>query len=332
MDTCCIVGAGAWGSALAIHLARHDIQVALTGQRPAALRDMAARHENVASLPDCPFPPGLTIEPDLASALHRHHDIILAGASHALPGLMPIMKTHLPAHARIAWAFKGFATPQGMLAHQYLRHTLGSRPYAVFSGPAFARELATGLPCAVALAATERCWGDELAAALHDGRFRVYRSDDLTGIQVGGASKNVIAIACGVADGMRMGASTRATLVTRGLAEMLRLNEALGGSAETLMGLSGLGDLVLTATDNHSRNRRLGLYLGQGWPVPSARAMIGQVTEGYYAARIIHDLALHHGVRMPITSQVTAILHQGHAVMDALATLTAPGQPRQEWP
>ena len=326
------MGAGAWGSALAIHLARHDVRVVLTGQRPAALRDMAARRENVASLPHCPFPPGLTIEPDLSCALHNQHDIILAGSSHALADLVSIMKTHLLAHARIAWAFKGFATPQGLLTHQYLRHALGSRPYAVFSGPVFARELATGLPCAVALAATERCWGDELAAALHDGRFRVYRSDDLTGIQVGGASKNVIAIACGVADGMRLGASTRATLVTRGLAEMLRLNQVLGGAAETLMGLAGLGDLVLTATDNHSRNRRLGLYLGQGWPVASARTMIGQVTEGYYAARIIHDLAQRHGVRMPITAQVCAILYQGLSAMDALATLTTPGQPKQEWP
>ena len=332
MDGCCIVGAGAWGSALAIHLARQGLPVVLTGQRPEALRDMAARRENTASLPGCGFPPCLSIEPDLTCALRMHRDIILAGASHALPGLIPIMRTHLPAHARIAWAFKGLASAEGALVHDYLQDALGVRPYAVFSGPAFAAELAAGLPCAVALAATQQHWGDELAAALHDGRFRVYRSDDLVGIQVGGASKNVIAIACGVADGMCLGASTRAVLVTRGLAEMLRLNEALGGIAETLMGLSGLGDLVLTATDNHSRNRRLGLCLGQGWPVASARAMIGQVTEGYYAASIIHGLALRHGLRMPITAQVAAVLHEGRPVLDALAALTAPGQPRQEWP
>ena len=326
------MGAGAWGSALAIHLARHELPVVLTGQRPGALQTMAMRRENVASLPGRTFPPTLAIEADLALALQNHHNIILAGASHALPALTPILQAHLSTRARLAWAFKGFATPDGMLTHQYLHDALGPRPYAVFSGPAFARELAAGLPCAVTLAATEQSWGDDLSFALHDGRFRVYRSEDLTGIQVGGASKNVIAIACGAADGLHLGASTRAVLVTRGLAEMLRLNEALGGISETLMGLSGLGDLALTATDNHSRNRRLGLYLGQGWPVASARAMIGQVAEGYHAARIIHGLAQRHGVRMPITAEVAAVLHEGRPVLDALATLTAPGQPRREWP
>jgi glycerol-3-phosphate dehydrogenase (NAD(P)+) len=229
---------------------------------------------------------------------------------------------YISSEQRIAWATKGFESGSGKLLHEVAQDVFGEqKSLAVISGPTFAKEVAKGLPTAVTVASNDTEFANFLADRLHTETFRVYTSDDIVGVEVGGAVKNVLAIAAGIADGLNFGANARTALITRGLAEIMRLGDALGGQRETFMGLAGLGDLVLTCTDNQSRNRRLGLGLGQGQSLEDALAAIDQVVEGVQTAREVNELAISRGVDMPITHEVYRILYEGEKPRDAVHAL-----------
>jgi glycerol-3-phosphate dehydrogenase (NAD(P)+) len=248
--------------------------------------------------------------------------------SHALRSVLRTLQPHITPATRIIWATKGLEQGTACLPHQIVEEVLGTRAMAALSGPTFAREVAAGLPAAVAVASRDQHFAREVADLFHDGRFRVYTSPDLVGVEVGGAVKNVLAIATGAADGLHFGANSRAALITRGLAEVMRLGLALGGQAATFMGLAGLGDLVLTCTDDQSRNRRLGLGLARGLTSEQAHLEIGQVVEGVQAASAVWTLAQRQGVRMPITEQVYRILYEGLNPLAAVEALTqGPAKP-----
>lgn len=315
-----ILGAGSWGTALAILLAAKGYRIALWGHLPEEIAALSRDRENRAYLPGLPLPQGVIPSPDLDLALEDAQDVILVVPSHAFGALVGQLAPRLATGAGISWATKGFEAGGGRLLHEVAREHLGPRPLAVISGPSFAREVARGLPTAVTIAASEPSYGQHLASCLHGARFRAYTSSDLVGVQVGGAVKNVLAIATGIADGLGFGANTRAALITRGLAEITRLGVALGGRPETFMGLAGLGDLVLTCTDDQSRNRRLGLALARGLSLATARAEIGQEVEGVTTAREVRGLAQRLGIEMPISEQVYGVLFEG--VTPALATQT----------
>ncbi|MBT8419674.1 MAG: NAD(P)-dependent glycerol-3-phosphate dehydrogenase, partial [Gammaproteobacteria bacterium] len=242
-----VLGAGAWGTAIAILLARNEEPTILWSWEPEHARALHEDRVNQRFLPNSPFPPMLSIAGDLADALSRAQDILLAVPSHAFRGVLEAAAPMFTGNVRIAWATKGFEPGTGRLLHQVVQDIAGpNTPAAVLSGPTFATEVAKGLPTAVTIASTHPVFACDLATRLHNRRFRVYTSRDIVGVQVGGAVKNVLAIAAGIADGLGFGANTRAALVTRGLAELMRLGVALGGKHDTFMGLAGLGDLVLT--------------------------------------------------------------------------------------
>ena len=242
--------------------------------------------------------------------------------SHAFRSVLTAVKPLLREDARILWATKGLESGSGKLLHEVTGEVLGEAiPMAVVSGPTFAREVAEGLPTAVTVASSDAQFAEDIAERLHSKAFRAYTNEDVAGVEVGGAVKNVLAIAAGIADGLGYGANARTALITRGLAEIMRLGEVLGGHRETFMGLAGLGDLVLTCTDNQSRNRRLGLALGKGESMEEALAHIDQVVEGVQTAREVHDLALSQGVDMPITEQVFNVLYEGTTPKQAVQAL-----------
>ncbi len=322
-----VLGAGSWGTALAIQLARGNHPVLLWGQDPGKIRQMREKRENSPYLPGIRLPANILPESDLQLVVRHCDDILVVVPSHAFRDTLRAVAPHLAATTRIAWATKGLEPGSHKLLGDVARETVGERrALAVISGPTFAREVALGLPTAVTIAANDEPFARYLADRLHSGRFRPYTSRDMTGVSVGGAVKNVLAIAAGIADGLGFGANTRSALITRGLAEMMRLNSALGGARETLMGLAGLGDLLLTCTDDQSRNRRFGLYLGQGKSIAAARARIDQVIEGIQTAQEIQALAEHHAVEMPITEQVYRVLHRGQTPEAAVESLLARGQ------
>jgi glycerol-3-phosphate dehydrogenase (NAD(P)+) len=231
------------------------------------------------------------------------------------------IKPHLSPDTRIAWASKGFEMATGMLPHQVARQVLGDRPGAVLSGPTFAKEVGAGLPTAMTVASADEGFAKELALRLSSLSFRAYTQVDIMGVEVGGAVKNVIAIGSGIADGMGYGANTRVALITRGLAEMMRLGVKLGAARETFMGLAGLGDLVLTCTDDQSRNRRFGMALGRGQSISLAQDGIHQVVEGLPAARAVHDVALRLEVDMPICREIYRVMHEAKPVRAAVQAL-----------
>jgi glycerol-3-phosphate dehydrogenase (NAD(P)+) len=242
--------------------------------------------------------------------------------SHAFREVLQRLKPLLRPGQRVAWATKGFEVSTGRLPHDVAAEVLGPGvPTAVLSGPTFAREVGAGLPSAMTVASRDSEYALELARSLSDENFRAYASSDMTGVEVGGAVKNVLAIAAGASDGLGFGANTRVALITRGLAEMMRLGIALDARRETFMGLAGLGDLVLTCTDDQSRNRRCGLLLAAGKTLEQAQAEIGQVVEGVLAARAVHDVAQRKGVDMPICEQVYHVLYEGASARDAVHTL-----------
>lgn len=307
-----VIGAGSWGTALAILLAGNGNPVLLWGNEPAQLVELARRRQNAAYLPGIVFPERLEIAPDLASALARARDVLIAAPSAAFRGVVRAIAAHRPADVRLAWGTKGLEPGRGRLLHELIGEECpGNPPLAVISGPTFAAEVARGLPTAVTVAANDADFAASLSRRLHNDRFRVYTSTDIAGVEIGGAVKNVLAIAAGIADGLGFGANTRAALVTRGLAEITRLGVALGGRRETFMGLAGLGDLVLTCTDDQSRNRRLGLALGRGTSIAQASADIAQVIEGVETAREVATLARARAIDMPIVSEVHCVLHEG---------------------
>ncbi|KMU53619.1 glycerol-3-phosphate dehydrogenase [Serratia marcescens] len=306
-----VIGAGSYGTALAITLARNGHAVVLWGHNPAQIQTLQRDRCNQAFLPDVPFPDTLLLEADLARALAASRDVLVVVPSHVFGDVLRQLKSHLRPDARIVWATKGLEAETGRLLQDVAREALGETiPLAVLSGPTFAKELAAGLPTAIALAATDAQFADDLQQLLHCGKsFRVYSNPDFIGVQLGGAVKNVIAIGAGMSDGIGFGANARTALITRGLAEMSRLGSALGADPSTFMGMAGLGDLVLTCTDNQSRNRRFGIMLGQGKGVQEAQDSIGQVVEGYRNTKEVLALAQRHGVEMPITEQIYQVLY-----------------------
>ena len=314
-----VIGAGSWGTALAIQLARNGHGVRLWGLPQDGLDAMARDRRNDRYMPGVAFPHPLLIQPDMAALLAECRDLLIVTPSHGLRGVFESIRsgTH-----RVAWATKGFEEGSGKLPHEIALETLGKgRSLAALSGPTFATEVAKGLPTALTVAATDPAFGDDLAKALHSPTFRAYTSDDLVGVGVGGAVKNVIAIAAGISDGLGFGANARAALITRGLAEAMRLGTAIGAKPETFLGLAGVGDLVLTCTDDQSRNRRFGLALAAGHGVDDAKKKIGQVVEGAWAARDALTRARAVNVEMPITTQVYRVIYEGVDPKSALKAL-----------
>ncbi|MBS0898813.1 NAD(P)H-dependent glycerol-3-phosphate dehydrogenase [Pantoea sp. Ap-870] len=318
-----VIGAGSYGTALAITLARNGHPVLLWGHNPQNVAQLQADRCNTAFLPDVPFPDNLVPEADLARVVSASRDLLVVVPSHVFGDVLMQLKPLLRADSRIVWATKGLEKETGRLLQDVAREILGdSIPLAVISGPTFAKELAAGLPTAIALAATDAQFADDLQQKLHCGKsFRVYNNPDFIGVQLGGAVKNVIAIGAGISDGIGFGANARTALITRGLAEMSRLGAALGADPTTFMGMAGLGDLVLTCTDNQSRNRRFGMMLGQGESVDEAQRIIGQVVEGYRNTKEVKALAAHVGVEMPITEQIYQVLYCEKSAREAALSL-----------
>lgn len=319
-----VLGAGSWGTALAILLARNGHAVQLWGRDAPFMQTLNATRCNVRFLPEFAFPPLLQPTGDLDQALSETDECLIAVPTHSFHATLEHIARRLAPGRGLAWATKGLEPGSGKLLHHAASELLGAaRPMAVISGPTFAREVARGSPTAVTVAATPPDYARHWAALLHGDNFRAYTCDDITGVEVGGAVKNVLAIAAGIADGLGFGANTRAALITRGLAEMLRLGVALGGKRETFMGLAGLGDLVLTCTDDQSRNRRLGLALARGAALSDALRDIGQIVEGVPTAREITRLAKTHAIDMPISEQVDYVLHDNKNPRAAVQALLA---------
>jgi len=307
-----VLGSGSWGTALAVHLARTGHRTILWGIETDELEAMARERVNRRYLPGVTLPDGLEIEHDFARAVGEAEQLLVVVPSHAFREVLERAKPLLRAGQRVAWATKGFELSTGKLPHEVADEVLGAGvPTAVLSGPTFAKEVGSGLPSAMTVASRDEAYALALARSISDENFRAYASGDMTGVEVGGAVKNVLAIGAGISDGLGFGANTRVALITRGLAEMMRLGVALGAERETFMGLAGLGDLVLTCTDDQSRNRRCGLALAAGKSAEQAQAEIGQVVEGVLAARAVHDVARRHGVEMPISEQVYRVLYEG---------------------
>jgi len=260
-----VLGSGSWGTALAVHLARSGHRTVLWGIETDELNTMARERVNARYLPGVALPEGLEIEHDMARAVAQADQLLVVVPSHAFREVLERVRPMLAPGQRVAWATKGFELTSGKLPHQVASEVLGpSVPTAVLSGPTFAREVGAGLPSAMTVASYDGDYAMELARSISGRNFRAYASSDMVGVEVGGAVKNVLAIGAGISDGLGFGANTRVALITRGLAEMMRLGVALGADRETFMGLAGLGDLVLTCTDDQSRNRRCGLLLAAG--------------------------------------------------------------------
>lgn len=322
-DTLAVLGAGSWGTALAIALARRGHTVRLWTLAPGDAASMNALRVNAQFLPDIVLPPTLTATADLAAALAGVAGVLVVVPSSAFREVLGRLGPLLPGR-EIAWATKGFEEDSGKLLHQVAAEELGSDVRCVaVSGPSFAAEVALGLPTAVTVASPDARAAQVWVGRLHGGSLRAYRSDDLIGVQVGGAVKNVLAIAAGIADGLGFGANARAALITRGLAEVQRLGLALGAQRDTFLGLSGVGDLLLTCTDNQSRNRRVGLALASGKTVQQAVDSLGQVAEGVVTARGVQRLAARLGVDMPICNEVYRVLYEQRDVRAAVQELLA---------
>ncbi|OLL53309.1 NAD(P)H-dependent glycerol-3-phosphate dehydrogenase [Bartonella henselae] len=318
-----IIGAGSYGTALAIVLARNGHHVLLWGYNPQHIRELQEYRCNQAFLPDVQFPDNLCPEDSLETAIKASRNILIAVPSHVFHQVLYNIRPYLDQHSRIIWATKGLEHGTGRLLQEVAREILGDKiPLAVFSGPTFAKELAIGLPTAITVAASDTEFSEELQQLFHfDKSFRVYKNSDMIGVQLGGAVKNVIAIGAGISDGMGFGANARIALITRGLAEISRLGIAMGAELSTFMGMTGLGDLVLTCTDNQSRNRRFGMLLGQGVDIEEAKKQIDQIVEGYLNTKEVHMLAQRIRVEMPITEQIYHVLYCGKSVSEAANAL-----------
>ena len=317
-----VIGAGSWGTALALQFARSGREVCLWGRDAGQLAAINSDGVNNRYLPDAQFPRNLRVEPDLGACLDGVRDIVISVPSHGLRETLIRIQPLLDNAARICWATKGFELSTGKLPHQVAGEILGDdRAMAVLSGPTFAKEVAVGLPTAMTIAASDSSFANDLAAALSGESFRAYTSGDMIGVEVGGAVKNVMAIGAGISDGLGFGANTRIALINRGLVEMTRLGVALGASQDTFMGLAGMGDLVLTCTDNLSRNRRMGLALASGKSIEEAQEEIQQVVEGVLAAKAVKQVADGISVEMPICQEIYRILYDGVPPREAVGAL-----------
>jgi len=322
-STLAVLGAGSWGTALAALAARNGTPTRLWGRDAGALAAMAASRRNERYLPGLALPESLVYESDLGAALRGADIVLIVVPSHAFASILDEIAPLLDPGAAIAWATKGFEPGTGRFLHELVAEKLPGRPAAVITGPSFAKEVAAGMPSAVTVHSEDPAFAQRLAAMLHAPDFRAYSGNDVLGAELGGAMKNVLAVATGVADGMGLGLNARAGLITRGMNEMLRLGVALGAKPETLMGLSGLGDLVLTCTGDLSRNRRLGLALGRGVGIDEAVRQIGQVVESVVTADEVMRLADKHGLDLPIAAGVRAVLHGEVTPAEGLKALMA---------
>ena len=303
MAALAVLGAGAWGTAIAAVLApRH--QVVLWARDAPQAKAIADARRNERYLPEIRLPDSLAVTSDWNFAVSEAQLILVATPVSGLRSVLEMFTRPIP----YAWLCKGFEQQGGALPHEIVAACAIRAPGGALSGPSFALEVARGLPCALTLAAADGAFAAGTASLLHGGRLRVYHSDDLIGVEIGGAVKNVLAIAVGICDGLGLGQNARAALITRGLAELARLGVALGGRAETVMGLTGAGDLILTATGDLSRNRRVGLELASGKPLASIVAALGHVAEGVRSAHATLERAKSLGVDMPITAAVDAVL------------------------
>lgn len=329
-----VLGAGSWGTALASQLVRRGLEPVLWGRDPEALRRITTERVNPRYLPGIELPASIVCEPDLAHAVATADWLLLVPPSSAFGELCARLAPLLTGRGAlgVAWATKGFEPGTGRFLHEVAAEALGpAHPLAVVTGPSFASEVARGLPTALVVAGFDQGFTTRVAHALHGHAMRAYTSADLLGAELGGAIKNVIAVATGIADGANAGLNARAALITRGLAEMMRLAARMGGRPETMIGLAGLGDLVLTATGDQSRNRRLGLALGRGESVDAAISSIGQVVESLLTSDEVMRLARRHEVEMPIAESVYRILHLGQPALATMAALLA-RDPKPEFP
>ncbi len=327
-----VYGAGSWGTALAAALARNGHAVRLWGRDPAALADMAKQHCNKRYLPDAELPEQLEFEANF-SALAKWNTLpLIVVPSHAFVDCVRQLHEFNPSLTGVAWATKGFEPGSGRFLHEVVGEIFGaSVDQAVVTGPTFAKEVACAMPSALTVHSGNLEFAQRVAALLHGSNLRAYSGNDIAGAELGGAMKNVLAVATGIADGMGLGLNARAGIITRGLNEMMRLNAALGGQIETIMGLAGLGDLVLTSTGDLSRNRRLGLALGRGVSIEDAVAEIGQVVESVQTADEVMRLAKRHGLDLPIAERVQAVLHREITPAEGLKSLLAREQ-KPEYP
>lgn len=306
--TFAVLGAGSWGTALALVLARNGLPVRLWGHDPGHVAQLARERRNARYLPNTGFPDLLVPTADLGAAVTAADAVLVVVPSHAFAAALADLQALLPAATPVAWATKGLDADSGELLHQVAERALPGHSLAALSGPSFAGEVAAGLPTAVTVASSDTALAARLADVFHSESFRIYTSSDLVGVGLGGAVKNVLAIATGIADGLGFGANARAGLITRGLAELRRLGAAMNAQPQTFMGLAGVGDLILTCTDNQSRNRRMGLALGRGQTLADAQTAIGQTVEGVPTAGAVHRLAGRLGVEMPICEQVHRVV------------------------
>ena len=321
-QTIAVLGAGSWGTALAMLLGQNKHQVNLWSHNAEHAASMQQSRENSRYLPGLTFPTTLNVYADLKTTLKDVSDILIVVPSHAFRQTLENIKPFITTSNRIAWATKGLEANSYKLLHQVAREVLGDEiSLAVISGPTFAKEVAQGLPGAVTIASTDQTFAIDWAHLLHNDHFRAYTGDDIVGVEIGGACKNVIAIAAGIADGMGFGANARAALIARALSEITRLGVSLGAQAETFTGLTGLGDLVLTCTDNQSRNRRTGIALGEGKKLDLAVKEIGQVVEDVATAKEVIALAKKQKIDMPITEQVYNVLYENVPAENAVNAL-----------
>lgn len=310
--TVAVLGSGSWGTALAMQVARSGHRALLWGRDSAQVEAMLSSGSNERYLPGLDFPPGLQVIPSFEVAVAGADEIIIVVPSSAFADIVRALRGKLDPGAGVSWACKGLEPGTGRFLHSVAMDLLGEDvPLAVITGPSFAIEVARNLPTALTVAATREEYAVRMASVLHGGNFRAYTGDDIKGAELGGAVKNVLAIATGICDGLGLGNNARAALITRGLAEMMRLGQSLGAQEKTLMGLAGMGDLVLTCTGDLSRNRRLGLALGSGRRLSEALAEIGQVVEGVGTSEEVWRLGCRQGVELPISEQVHGIIHKG---------------------
>lgn len=320
LSSIAVLGAGAWGTALAMLLARNGQQVRLWDLNTEHLSKM----QNERAYAGVSFSENLNIVPKLVDAVSDVTDICLVVPSFAFRSVLTELKTMVSPSVRLVWGTKGLDPTTCRFLHTVVYDVFSDKtPVAVLSGPSFAKEVAMGLPTAVSVAGNNAVFLDDLTDRFHNDHFRVYQNPDLIGVQLCGVVKNVMAIAVGIADGMGYGANTRCALITRGLAEMTRLCVALGGHRETMMSLAGVGDLVLTSTDNQSRNRRFGLAVGKGGSASVALKEIGESVEGYYNAKQLFQLAQQNKVSMPISENVYAILYENREPKAVLTELVS---------
>lgn len=306
-----VIGAGAWGTALAIHLAKLHPQVQLWARNTEALLKIIADKENKRYLPGSPLPDNIIPSKDLATLVSSCTHLLVAVPSTTMRDMMQRINSHASDKLRgIIWACKGLEQNTGKFLHQVAEEELsGNINTAILSGPSFAQEVGQGLPTAVTIASKDEAFANEVAQLFHHPLFRTYISTDVTSVEIGGTFKNILAIAAGIIDGLQFGANARAALITRGVAEMTRFGKRLGVNTDTFSGLSGIGDIVLTCTENMSRNRRFGLGLGAGKSLQEVEQEIGQVIEGKYAAKVVYDLSQKLDIELPISTQVYEVLY-----------------------